>query len=159
MCSLSGVKTLPRSQTRKLLSTPATPTARAGRPRVSRFSRAEQLLTAKRAQRERVREAGLVLARLRLPAATAAQLMFAARQPGFGAALAAFLDADTVEVARYPQLKLLCWNQRSPVLSAQDAWSRYERNWRFIEAGQLEPGERELLNQLALRFGTGLKRG
>lgn len=133
--------------------------ARAGRPRVSHLSRAEQLRAAKRAQRERERAAGLVLARLRLPALLAAQLMFAARQPGFAAALSAFLDAETVEAARYPQLKLLCWNRRSPLLSAADAWSLYERNWRFIEPGQFEPVERQLIDRLALRFSAGGARG
>ncbi len=133
--------------------------ARAGRPRISRLSRAEQLRAAKRAQREREREAGLVLARLRLPAPLAAQLMFAARQPGFADGLSAFLDAETVETARYPQLKLLCWNRRSPLLSAADAWSLYERNWRFIETGQLEPAERQLIDRLALRFGAERPRG
>ena len=137
----------------------ATSAPRAGRPRVSRLSRAEQLRAAKRAQREREREAGLVLARLRLPAPLAAQLTFAARQPGFAAALSAFLDAETVEAARYPQLKLLCWNRRSPLLSAADAWSLYERNWRFIEPGQLEPAERQLIDRLALRFGAGASHG
>lgn len=114
-------------------ATAASTTARAGRPRVSRLSRVEQLRAAKRAQRER--EAGLVLAPLRLPAPLAAQVMFAARQPGFAAALSAFLHAKTVETSRFPQLKLLCWNRRSPLLSAADAWSLYERNWRFIEPG------------------------
>ena len=95
---------------------------------VSRLSRSEQLRAAKRAQRE----AELVLAQLRLPAPLAAQPRFAARPPGFADALSALLDGETVETARYPQLKLLCWNRRSPLLSAADAWSLYERNWRFI---------------------------
>ena len=140
-------------------ATAASTTARAGRPRVSRLSRAEQLRVAKRAQREREREAGLVLARLRLPAPLAAQVMFAARQPGFAAALSAFLDAETVETSCFPQLKLLCWNRRSPLLSSADAWSLYERNWRFMEPGQLEPAERQLIDRLALRFGAGWPRG
>ena len=85
--------------------------------------------------------------------------MFTARQPDFAAALSAFLDAETVEADRYPQLKLLCWDRRSPLLSAADAWSLYERNWRLIEPGQLEPAERQLIGRLALRFGAGGTRG
>ena len=133
--------------------------AGAGRPRVSLLSRPEQLRAAKRAQRERERDAGLVLARLRLPARLAAQLMFVARQPGFVDALCAFLDADTVEPASYPQLKLLCWNRRSPLISAKDAWNLYERNWRFVQSDQLEPAERQLIDGLGLRFGAGVTLG
>ena len=163
MSSLGEMKTRPHRHTRKAVSTTAgtvvDTAAPAGRPRVSDLTRAEQLRAAKRAQREREREAGLVLARLRLPAALAARLVFSARQPGFADALAEFLDADTVEVARYPQLNLLCWNRRSPLVSAKDAWSLYERNWRFIDSSQLGPAERGLLDRLALRFGEGVTRG
>ena len=134
-------------------------TSRAGRPRVSGLSRSEQLRQAKRAQRERERAAGLVQAQLRLPAPLAAQLMFAAQQPAFTAALSEFLDSALVEAARYPQLKLLCWNRHSPWLSAADAWSLYERNWRFIENERLEPAERQLIDRLNARFGAGVPHG
>ena len=136
-----------------------TGTSRPGRPRVSGLPRSEQLRLAKRSQRERERAAGLVQAQLRLPAPVAAQLMFAAQQPEFTAALSEFLDSTLVEAARYPQLKLLCWNRRSTWLSAADAWSLYERNWRFIENERLEPAERELIDRLNARFGAGVPHG
>ena len=97
--------------------------------------------------------------RLRLPASLAMQLRFAAQQPAFTAALSEFLDSTLVDVARYPQLKLLCSNRRLPWFSAEDAWSLYERNWRFIECGQLETTERELIDRLTARFGAGVPFG
>ena len=143
----------------KATRTPVMRTSRAGRPRVSGLPRSEQLRQAKRAQRERERAAGLVQAQLRLPAPLAARLMFAAQQPAFTATLSEFLDSALVEAARYPQLKLLCWNRRSPWLSAADAWSLYERNWRFIESERLEPAERQLIDRLNARFGAGVPHG
>ena len=143
----------------KATRTPVTRTSRAGRPRVSGLPRSEQLRLAKRSQRERERAAGLVQAQLRLPAPLAAQLMFAAQQPAFTATLSEFLDSALVEAARYPQLKLLCWNRRSPWLPAADAWSLYERNWRFIESERLEPAECQLIDRLNARFGAGVPHG
>ena len=131
----------------------------AGRPRTSDLTRAEQLRLAKRAQREREGEAGQIEARIKLPQALAQRLLFASRQPGFVAMLTKLLDAETIEVGRYPQLKLLCWNRRNQFLTAQDAWSLYERNWRFVEPDQLEPPERQLIETLSSRFGAGIMRG
>lgn len=159
MRTLAGMTMRVRTQNTPASTSPRAGRPRAGRPRVSRLSRAEQLRAAKHAQRQREREAGLVQARLRLPAPLAEQLTFAAQQPGFEAALSGFLDHETVEAARYPQLKLLCWNRRSPLLSAADAWSLYERNWRFIDTGQFDAAERALIDRLALRFGMPGPRG
>ena len=62
-------------------------------------------------------------------------------------------------LTRYPHLELLCSNRRSPWRSAEDAWSLYERNWRFIESGQLETAERELIDRLTAHFGAGVPFG
>ena len=131
----------------------------AGRPRTSALTRAEQLRSAKRAQREREGQAGQTEARIKLPRAMAQRLLFASRQPGFVALLGKVLDCETIEVGRYPQLKLLCWNRRNQFLTAQDAWSLYERNWRFVEPNQLEPSERQLIETLSSRFGGGIMHG
>jgi hypothetical protein len=69
------------------------------------------------------------------------------------------LDSETVEVGCYPQLKLLCWNRRNDFLTAEDAWSLYERNWRFVEPNQLELSERQLIDTLSSRFGGGTMHG
>ena len=131
----------------------------AGRPRTSALTRAEQLRLAKRAQRQREGQAGQTEARIKLPKLLAQRLLFASRQPGFVALLTKALDSETIEVARYPQLKLLCWNRRKQFLTAQDAWSLYERNWRFVEPNQLEPPERQLIETLSSRFGGGIMHG
>lgn len=126
--------------------TPSTRTRHAAGAKTARTSRATHV-------------SGFSRARLRLPASLAMQLRFAAQQPAFTAALSEFLDSTLVDVARYPQLKLLCSNRRLPWLSAEDAWSLYERNWRFIECGQLETTERELIDRLTARFGAGVPFG
>lgn len=130
-----------------------------GRPRTSILTRAEQLRLAKRAQRLRDAKAGQIEARIKLPQALAQRLTFAARQPGFISWLTECLVRETVEVGRYPQLKFLCWNRRSQFLTAQEAWSLYERNWRFVELDQLVPTERQLIDALRARFGGGVARG
>jgi hypothetical protein len=127
-----------------------------GRPRTSDLTRAEQLRRAKRVQREREGRAGQVEARVKLPQALARRLMFAARQEEFSAALARMLDSETVELARFPQLKLLCWNRRGEFIGARDAWNVYERNWRFVEPARLNPDERALIDRLSLRYGGGV---
>jgi hypothetical protein len=85
--------------------------------------------------------------------------MFASRQTGFLDALRHLLDSETVEVSRYPQLKLLCWNRRNSFLTAEDAWSLYERNWRFVETDRLEHMEQRLIKELSARFGGEVLHG
>lgn len=130
-----------------------------GRPRRSNITRAEQLRLAKRAQRDRDKKAGQIEVRIKLPRVLAQRLSFASRQPGFVAGLTSLLDAETIEVERYPQLKLLCWNRRDRFLSSKDAWSLYERNWRFVELNDLQPAERQLIEILSERFGGRSLRG
>jgi transcriptional regulator with XRE-family HTH domain len=62
----------------------------------------------------------------------------------------------SVRLADYPQLKRLAW-QRPGVgeVSAAEALSLYERNWRHIDPSSLEPGERALVQALANRLGGG----
>lgn len=140
------------------MQTTLTHTRRAaiGRPRTSKLTRAEQLRLAKQAQREREVTAGQAEARIKLPSALAKRLMFASRQPGFIATLTQMLDSEAIEIGRYPQLKLLCWNRRGGFLSPKDAWSLYERNWRFVESDRLEPTEQGLIEMLSSRFGGGV---
>ncbi|MSP38240.1 MAG: hypothetical protein EXR70_07090 [Deltaproteobacteria bacterium] len=73
--------------------------------------------------------------------------------------LTELLDSETIEVGRYPQLKFLCWNRRNHFLTAHDAWSLYERNWRFVEPNRLETSERQLIETLSARFGGGIMHG
>jgi hypothetical protein len=91
--------------------------------------------------------------RIKLPNALAKRFQFAAQQPDFINTLTKFLESEVVEVDNYPQLKLLCWNRRNGYLTAEDAWSLYERNWRFVEPEQLEIAERQLIETLTSRYG------
>lgn len=93
---------------------------------------------------------------LTLPAATAARLRMSLRQPGFGEALEALLDDWVFDAARFPQLRLLCWNRASLLLTAREAFDLYEANWRFVEPAALEPAEAALVTALAQRFGGGI---
>ena len=118
--------------------------------------RVVQLRLAKRAQRARDRDNGLTLIQLKLPAAVAERLAYASRQPGFASALAAYLDAEVIEIARFPQLRLLCWNRGDTFLPAAEVFNLYERNWRFVDVNRMAPDERALLTVLAARFGKGV---
>ena len=124
-----------------------------GRPRTSALTRTEQLRPAKRAQRERDAKAEKVEVRLKLPRALAQRLALAARQPGFVDALTHLLESQIIDADDYPELKLLCWNRRGNLLSAEDAWRLYERNSRFVEFSQLNSAEKKLIARLSARFG------
>lgn len=134
-------------------ASPSTQRKTPGRPGTSTLTRAEQLRLAKRAQRVRDREAGQIEVRIKLPGDVAKRWSVAVRESGFIEALTRTLDSTVIDVARYPQLKLLCWNRRDDYLAAEDAWSLYERNWRFVEPTQLESEERALVESLSARFG------
>ncbi len=129
---------------------------RPGRPRVNPLPRSEQLRLAKRAQRERDRHAGLVLSQFKLRARTAERMRQALAIPGFEAELGTLLDEAIIEVRRYPNLGLLCWNRAGPFLTARDAFALYERNWRFVDTRNLGDKERELIDRLARKYGNGV---
>lgn len=62
----------------------------------------------------------------------------------------------SVRLADYPQLKRLAWQLHGVAeLSPTDAFSLYERNWRHMDPGQLEPAERTLVQTLADQLGGG----
>lgn len=134
-------------------------TRHTGRPRSSALTRPEQLRLAKQSQRDRERQSGFVEARLKLPGAIALRLAFAARQDGFVASLATFLQDEIIEIAAFPQLHLLCWNRHTRFITAADAWSLYERNQRFVDPATMIEEERSLLHALSQRFGGGLPLG
>ena len=118
--------------------------------------RREQLRLAKRAQRERDREAGLALCQVKVNPATAEKLRRALAIPGFEDTLARFLDDSLVDIQAYPNLHLLCWNRAERFIPARDAFALYERNWRFVDENALEPKERKLIERLTHTYGSGL---
>ena len=63
---------------------------------------------------------------------------------------------ERLRVGDYPQLRRLAW--QLPVeaqLSPAEALSLYERNWRHLDPGLLEPAERSLLQRLSTALGGG----
>lgn len=61
-----------------------------------------------------------------------------------------------IRLADYPQLKRLAWQLHGvTMLKPQEALGIYERNWRHIDAGAMEPDERTLVNALAQHLGGG----
>ena len=77
---------------------------RPGRPRTNPLPRAEQLRIAKRAQRARDKQAGLVLCQLKVHPSLAEKLQAAAGLHGFDDRLERFLDEAIVDVRHYPNL-------------------------------------------------------
>jgi hypothetical protein len=138
------------------MKSPAPGPWRPGRPRSNPLPRTEQLRLAKRAQRDRDRNAGLVLSQFKLRAPTAKRMRQAMAIPGFEAELGALLDEAIVEVRRYPNLRLLCWNRTEPILTARDAFALYERNWRFVDTKNLGEDERRLIEKLTRKYGNGV---
>jgi hypothetical protein len=136
----------------------ATPRAirRPGRPKVNPLPRVEQIRIAKRAQRQRDRDAGLALCQIKLRKPVADRLRQAVAIPGFDTELEKFLGDAVVEVRKYPNLKLLAWNRVDRFLTARDAFGLYERNWKFVDTKTMPDRERELIRRLTERWGRGV---
>ena len=61
-----------------------------------------------------------------------------------------------VAIADFPQLQRLAWPlATATVLTAEEALSLYERNWRHVDMAAMEPHERALLDRLVARVGKG----
>lgn len=131
-------------------------TVKAGRPRTSSLSRAEQLRTAKQAQRTRDRGAGVAVVELRLEADIAARLRLVANTTQFKAALGTLLDDLLIDINQFPALRQLAWNRGSRWLEATEALALYERNWRFIDSENLDAHELQLIDRLKHRYGAGV---
>lgn len=130
-----------------------------GRPKASPVPRDEQLRRAKRAQRTRQREAGIVHVQLAMPQALALKLAAARGTAQFLPELDAMLERLLVRVADYPQLRDLAWNRSDEMIPASEAFALYERNWRFVQADRLDDGERALIERLKIEFGHGVING
>ena len=129
---------------------------RPGRPKTNPLPRREQLRLAKRAQRERERDAGMVVVPLKLAARDAERVRAAIVRPEFTHRLRGLLDDALIEIAAYENLKALCWNRRDRYLGAEEAFRLYERNWRLVDTRRMKPAERALVERLAARYGNGV---
>jgi hypothetical protein len=127
-----------------------------GRPKVNPLPRTEQVRVAKRAQRQRDRDAGLALCQLKLPRKIAERLRQAVAIPGFDAELEKFLGEAVVEVRRFPNLKLIAWNRVDSYVTDRDAFGLYERNWKFVDTKNLTDAERGLIRRLTEKWGHGV---
>jgi hypothetical protein len=64
-----------------------------------------------------------------------------------------FMDIPTVEIARFPALRLLAWQLHQERMSEPDALALYEREWRHLDPDRLDPDERALIGHLARTYG------
>lgn len=131
------------------------PVAR-GRPKTSPLTREEQLRDAKRAQRQRERDAGLVNVQLRLSKEQAAQLRIAQKTSRFQEDFANLLQDTVLDIKQWPMLQDLAWNRHDQWIPAEEALGVYERNWRFVDVDKLLKEEAELIDRLQKRFGNGV---
>jgi hypothetical protein len=127
-----------------------------GRPKVNPLPRTDQVRIAKRAQRQRDRNAGLALCQIKLRKEVAERLRQAVAIPGFDTELERFLGDAVVDVRKFPNLKLLAWNRVDRFLTARDAFGLYERNWKFVDTKNMPDRERELIRRLTERWGGGV---
>ena len=123
---------------------------------MSPLTRAEQLRAAKRAQRQRERRAGLTTVELRLTAEQAERLRAAMKIPGFEPTFDRFLENLVVDIDRWPGLRELAWNRADRWISSEEALSIYERNWRFVDPGELSQEELDLIDRLKQQVGGGV---
>lgn len=118
--------------------------------------RRNQLRQAKQRQRERDREAGLVLYQTKLPLHLARRLKAGLNNPEFRELFDKFLEAELIDLADFPQLQQLCWNLKVEFLTRADALAIYERNWRLIDQASLTPTELTLIQELVQELGNGM---
>lgn len=63
----------------------------------------------------------------------------------------------TLKIGQYRQLSLIAWSrQPDDEITAEEAFSLYESNWRFVEQDRLDQDERELIDCLVATYGNGL---
>jgi transcriptional regulator with XRE-family HTH domain len=61
-----------------------------------------------------------------------------------------------IRLADHPQLRKLAWQLHGvEELTPQEALSLYERNWRHVDQGALQPQERALIDLLGATLGKG----
>jgi len=59
-----------------------------------------------------------------------------------------------LKISDFPQLRLIAWNLRhTDTIEEADAFSLYERNWRFVDQAQLSASEKALIECLSKKFG------
>jgi len=65
--------------------------------------------------------------------------------------------SELIRVRDYPQLHRLAWQLSADAeLTPAEALSLYERNWRYVDAGELTAAERRLIERLKAEHGRGV---
>ena len=68
--------------------------------------------------------------------------------------------AEQVIPDDYPELRLICWHRRTDQpMDEEDAFMLYERNWRYVDQGNLTAAELALIERLKQAFGHGVING
>jgi hypothetical protein len=83
----------------------------------------------------------------------AEKLAAARRAPNFPELLDRALDRLVVRLADYPQLRDLAWNRVDELITANEAFQLYERNWRLLDPANLDERERALIARLKADLG------
>lgn len=63
---------------------------------------------------------------------------------------------DTIHIDDFPQLTILTWNRAVRDISCEEAFSIYERNWRFVDVDHLTEAEAALIQRLTDQYGRGV---
>ena len=66
------------------------------------------------------------------------------------------MDTPVIDIARFPALRLLAWQLHQERMSEPDALALYEREWRHLDPGRLDPDERALIERLVRTYGHGV---
>ena len=62
-----------------------------------------------------------------------------------------------LNIADYPQLKLIAWNRfQNDLIEEDEALALYERNWRQVDREALTDKEHQLIERLVIQFGNGV---
>jgi hypothetical protein len=63
---------------------------------------------------------------------------------------------DTIRVADYPQLAVLCWSTPNLAeITDEHAFGLYEREWRHVDQTALTASETSLIDRLTVEVGRG----
>lgn len=61
-----------------------------------------------------------------------------------------------IERKQYPALNEILWDISTETISEQTAFHLYEKRWRFIDQKKLTDQEKQLIQILTDKFGSGL---
>jgi hypothetical protein len=60
-----------------------------------------------------------------------------------------------IEISKYPQLKSITWDLKDSSITPKDAFSIYERRWSYVNEGEIQPNEQQIIKLLTKSIGKG----